>query len=315
MLYFFMLLAVAACDSDSATVATDTTTTAPTTPSVANAPSTTEWVLPRVEVPMGVLAAMPQQNREDPAKGQFQLQIINGTSERLRVVSVQFVWVGLSTPVAVRDDTVVAGQRIDFPVKLPVADCVGDGTIADMPDIGTATATVGLDDGTQLTVPVFDTFGVARKLYLRDCDRQLVERSVQLEWADLAEVEFDGRPVTEGVLRMTRLDNDNEIRIFSAGNTIPFVVVLGDDEAPGEALAVLPHTATQLAEPVRFVEGRCDAHAVAEVKQPFKFILQIDLGDGVLHPYVLMPLEPDRVPMQQTAVKACTIRGEDGMMN
>ena len=63
-------------------------------------PETTE---PKLPIPEGQLVAVPQQNREDPAKGQFQVQVVNGTRERFEVTSVQFVWAGYTTPVTPRD--------------------------------------------------------------------------------------------------------------------------------------------------------------------------------------------------------------------
>ena len=44
-----------------------------------------------------MLVAVPTQNREDPAKNQFQVQIHNGTGERYDLDGVQFVWDGFTT--------------------------------------------------------------------------------------------------------------------------------------------------------------------------------------------------------------------------
>ena len=45
-----------------------------------------------------MLVAVPTQNREDPAKNQFQVQIHNGTDDRFDLDGVQFVWDGFTTP-------------------------------------------------------------------------------------------------------------------------------------------------------------------------------------------------------------------------
>ena len=58
-------------------------------------PTTTE---PKIEIPLGVLVAVPTQNREDPAKNQFQIQIHNGTHDRYDLDGVQFEWAGYTTP-------------------------------------------------------------------------------------------------------------------------------------------------------------------------------------------------------------------------
>ena len=293
-----LVVLAAACGGADRAVTTTSATTAPTGP--------TTVVLERIEVPPGILAAMPQQNRDDPAKGQFQVQLVNGTDERFKVVSVQFVWDGYTTPVAVRDDSVVPRQRIDFPVKFPGATCVGDGGAGSMPDIMAARVLVGVDDGRTLEVPVFDTFAVARKLYLKDCERQALEAAVHLEWVGLRRVDHEGRPVTEGVLRAERLGAEGAVTVLSIGETIPFRPVVVGAASP---VLVLDEDAARAEVAVRFLEGRCDPHALAEVKQPFKFVLQVDLGDGEAHPFVLMPPEEARIPMQQTAAEGCEALG------
>ena len=118
---------------------------------------------------------MPTQNRVDPAKGQFQVKIFNRTDERFLVIGVQFVWEGYTTPVTERHDIVVSGQRIDFPVKFPGATCIGDWTQATMPDPATATVRLILDDGSERILPVFDVDHLARRLYLEDCERQMID--------------------------------------------------------------------------------------------------------------------------------------------
>ena len=189
------LLVSCADDSSDVTTTTTTTTVTTTTTTAAAVTTTTE---PEIEIPEGIVAAMPTQNRVDVAKGQFQVKILNGTDERFTVSGVQFVWEGYTTPVAERHDIVVGGQRIDFPVKFPGATCVGDGTQATMPDLAAATARLILDDGSERIVPVFDVEHLARQLYLEDCERQMIDSLVAIELVDLHAVDVDGRPVTEG---------------------------------------------------------------------------------------------------------------------
>ncbi len=172
-----------------------------TSPSTADTTTTTE---PKLEVPPGILAAVPTQNREDPSKNQFQVQMINQTRDRFDVVGVQFVWEGFTTSLTTRDSIIVGGQTIDFPVPFPGAECVGDGTIDTMPDAATAIVKLTLEDGTVREVPVFDVWHLARKLYLDDCEKQMIDALVTIEWADLHEEDFEGRPVTAGSLRLTR---------------------------------------------------------------------------------------------------------------
>ncbi|MCX6522098.1 MAG: hypothetical protein NTZ21_15675, partial [Actinobacteria bacterium] len=285
---------------------TDTTDTTDTTSTTEFVPETTE---PKLPIPEGQLVAVPQQNREDPAKGQFQVQVVNGTRDRFEVASVQFVWAGYTTPATPRDTTVVGGQTIDFPVAFPGAVCVGDGLIDSMPSLDTAVVLLGLDDGSVREMPVVDRWHLARRLYLEDCQRQHIDASVTIEWADLHREDWEGRPVTAGVLRLTRGTSTDTITIDAISGTVPYSFeTVGTDE--GEPVAVLPEGTTTIDVAIRFTESRCDPHALAEVKQPHKFVAQVDLGDGVLQPFVVVPDEADWIPMRRTADEACVVTGQ-----
>ena len=270
------------------------------------APTTTE---PEIELPTGVLIAVPTQNREDPAKNQFQVQIHNGTRERFDLAGVQFRWAGYETPMTERDSIIVGGQIIDFPVPFPGATCVGDGLIGTMPSVDDARVVLLLDDGAEVEVPVIDQWHLARKLYLEDCEKQMIESQVTIEWVDLHEEEFEGRPVTAGSLRLTRRAGVGEFVVLSVSNTIPYEFA-AVDTAVDEPVAVLAADADEVSVPVRFLESRCDPHALAEVKQPTKFISQVQLGDGSTHPYIIYPERECWVEMRLTADEACVILGE-----
>ena len=282
-------------------------TTAPATPaSTEPAPTTTE---PEIELPAGVLVAVPTQNREDPAKNQFQVQIHNGTRDRFDVAGVQFVWAGYTTPMTERDSIIVGGQVIDFPVPFPGATCVGGGGVEDMPSVEDARVVLQLEGGGLVDVPVVDQWHLARKLYLEDCERQMIESQVAIEWVDLREEQYEGRPVTAAELRLTRRAGTGTITILSVSNTIPYEFV-AVDTAVGEPVAVLPEGTDAIAVPVRFEESRCDPHALAEVKQPTKFVAQVDLGDGSPRPYIVYPPRELWTQMRLTADEACVILGE-----
>ena len=274
-------------------------------------PTTSLTTDPKIPLPTGVLVAVPQRNREDPVKNQFQVQVVNGSDERFDVTSVQFVWDGFTTPVTPRDSIVVSGQTIDFPVAFPGATCVGDGTRDAMPSVDAAEVLLGLDDGSVRTVPVLDRWHLVRKLYLDDCLRQHIDSLVAIEWADLHEEVVAGRPVTAGELRLTRRDGSGTITMQSISGTIPYgVETPGTDTVAYAALIVLQVDDSVAAAPIRIVEGRCDPHALAEVKQPHMFVAQMDLGDDVLVPYIVIPPEESWIPMRLTADEACRITGK-----
>lgn len=264
-----------------------------------------------ITIPDGVFAAMPFQNRLDVAKEIFQVQLINGTSDLIDVVAVQLVWDGLTTAVANRENLLVAGDRIDFPVPLAPATCSGDGTQDSMPDPQLAVAKVTLRDGRVVEVPVFDVKHFARNLYLEDCERQHIIRQVEIQFADLHEVTFEGRPVTEGVLRLTRRQSLETIEVTFVSNTINFTFVsLGVSQGP---VATLRSDQSIVEVPVRFIEGRCDAHALSESSQPFNFYAVVHLGDGIERTFITVPALKDRIPMRKIVETGCKLLGNDNI--
>ena len=82
------------------------------------------------------------------------------------------------------------------------------------------------------------------------------------------------------------------------------------DGGAGEPVIVLAADESVAEVPIRFTESRCDPHALAEVKQPHKFVAQVDLGDGVLQPFIVIPDRADWVPMRLTADEACVVTGQ-----
>jgi hypothetical protein len=291
-------MVVVSCGGDVAAPAASSTSIAASTTTEADVP-----------LPTGVLFAVPTQNREDPAKGQFQVQLHNDTDGRYDLTAVQLRWAGYTTPVVERTAVIVGGQTVDLPVPFPGATCVGDGTIDTMPSLDDAAVVLRLADGSEVEMPVVDQFHLARRLYLEDCERQMIDAQVGIEWVDLHEEDFEGRPVTAGSLRLTRRDGTGEVTVRSVSNTVPYEFV-AVDTAVGEAVAVLPDGAEQVDVPVRFLESRCDPHALAEVKQPTKFIARIVLGDGTEHPYIIYPERSYWNAMRATADEACVILGE-----
>jgi hypothetical protein len=311
--------AIAACADDSpvpesaadtaVTTAASTTTsttpeTAPPTSPPPTGPAVTTTSEPKIEIPLGVLVAVPTQNREDPAKNQFQIQIHNGTHDRYDLNGVQFEWAGFATPMTDRDSVFVGGQVIDYPVPFPGATCVGDGTRATMPSLDDAKVVLLLDSGETVDVPVVDKWHLARKLYEEDCEKQMIDDQVTIEWVDLHEGEFESRPVTVGELRLTRQAGEGEYTILSVSNTVPFVFDAIDSD-PSEPVVTLAADAGQASVPIQFIESRCDPHALAEIKQPTKFVAQVQLGDGSVHPYIIYPERSYWTPMRLTADKAC----------
>ncbi len=256
---------------------------------------------------------MPFQNRLDVAQGIFQVKLYNGTDQRFDIVGVQLLWDGLTTPVSERQNPLIAGDRLDYPVTLAAATCVGDGTVDEMPDPQKAVVRVLLAGGGEVLAPVFDVKHFARRLYLEDCERQFIAKQAAIEWVDMHETVRDGRAVTEGFLRLTRLEGTGEVTVLLISNNILFTFVAPD--AADGPVAVLPVGESTVSVPIRFVEGRCDAHAMSETSQPYLFQATLDLGDGDERSFAMpIPLD-DQIPMRHRLEAACAVLGEDGAFN
>lgn len=285
------LLTIAACADDGPRA------TAPTT-------STTE---PRPPVPDDAFVAVITQNRTDVVENRYQVQLVNGTDQRYDVTSVQLVWDGFAPadPVMREPATVVvAGQRLDIRTPFPGARCAGDGTRATMPPVAEGHVAVELAGGARLDLPVIDELFIGRRLYEEDCERQMIESLLAVEWVDLREEEYGGRPTTAAELRLTRRAGAGQFTVLEVGNTIPYVVEPRDHIA-GEPVVTLSADADTAAAPVHFLERRCDPHALMEVKQPTNFATQIEFPDGSVHTYIAYPDRDYWLTMRTTADAAC----------
>jgi hypothetical protein len=259
-----------------------------------------------------MLVAVPYQNRLDVAQGIFQLKLYNNTQADFDVVAVQLVWEGITTPVSHRENMLIAGDRLDYPVPLSPARCV-DGTASPpVPSLASAVAAVTLRSGEVVQAQVVDLKGFAKKLYLSDCERQFLGSQVDIEWVDLHEASVDGRPVTEGGLRVTRQAATGPVAITHVSNTITFTFDR-IDPSPTEVAMLTPGQST-ITVPIRFTEGRCDAHAVSESSQPFNFIVQVDVGDGIVRPLVVVPPASEQSNMRRRMERACEILGDTGFV-
>lgn len=226
---------------------------------------------------------------------------------------MQFVWDGFTTPVAERHDSMVPGLTLDFPVQVAAADCAGDGLVDDMPPVADAVVRLALDDGSTIDAPVFDVDGVAQRLYLDDCERQMIESLVAVEWTDLHDEPLDGRVVTGGGLRMVRTGATGEVRLLSVSNTVLFTVETLET-APDEPVATLEADHDEVVAPIRITENRCDAHARSESSQSFRFVGQIDLGGGDVHPFTILPSKDDQVQMRARLEAGCAYLEQTGFV-
>ena len=265
-------------------------------------------------VPANPLVAEPLQYRDDIAADRLQLQLTNGLDEPLPVIAIQFVWAGFSSPITPKQLTIGAGQRVDLPVQMNVADCTIAGTtVLPAPPTTDASVVLTLSDGTTRTAAVADADATLVGIHTADCERQMILQQATIEFVSLHRETIDGRPITAGVLRIERGFASDAVSLVSAGRTIPFNLQFPTALSDGP-LVVLDSDQSSVELTVHFIEGRCDAHAVAEAKQPFRFVVQLDLGDGVIRPLVVEPDATLRPQMLATVAEGCAALGLDGAL-
>ena len=97
--------------------------------------------------------------------------------------------------------------------------------------------------------------------------------------------------------------------VLSVSNNVLFGFE-APDAPSGGPVVTLDEGVDEASAVIRFVESRCDPHAISEASQPFKFIAQVDLGDGDVHPYLLVPPLEAQIPMRQTMEAGCETLGE-----
>jgi hypothetical protein len=72
----------------------------------------------------------------------------------------------------------------------------------------------------------------------------------------------------------------------------------------------MPAGADTIDVPVQFLEGRCDVHGLSESSQPYKFVVLVDLGDGVQRSLAVVPGAEDQLAMRERSERACKILDE-----
>lgn len=264
--------------------------------------------------PSTALTVRSLQYRDDVVANRLQLQVTNGLEETLRVTSIRLDWDGFESAPAERTVTLTPGRTVDLPVPIGRPACSIDGThVADL-SARDATAVLTLDDGSTRVVIVDDVDGLLTGIHHATCVEEMVALHARVLFTDLQADAPDGHAAVVGQLRVERGTSTGDVVVHAVAGTIPFSLVA--PQAPAEGpLVVLPQGERSAATPVWFVHGRCDAHAVAETKQPFRFVATIELDDGSMHTIVVEPDESVREMMLSTVADRCRSLGLDGALD
>lgn len=260
------------------------------------------------------LVVNPLQYRDDVSADRLQLQVTNGLDVQLPLAAVQLRWAGFNSAETTLDAVIGVGQRVDLPVQPGPAQCQIDGTsIGGPPTVDDAEVVFTLTDGTTRSADVIDVDGTLEALFTSACRTTMVSQQITLEFVDVEQSTLEGRPVSTATLRLRREAAVGDVTVASAGDTIPFRLAF-PNQTPGEPLVALAADDSVAEVPVQFLEGRCDAHAVAESKQPFRFVMQVQLSDDLVVPFVVEPPSSVQIDMLATAAAGCVALGLDGTL-
>ena len=120
------------------------------------------------------------------------------------------------------------------------------------------------------------------ELYTRECGERLVFEHADVEWGpDFA---VDDGVVTTAVT-LTRRQGDEPMSITNVRGTVLYLVLPASPPSEGEPLGTMAAGESTGSAPVIMRVGRCEPHAVADVKKPFSFGIWVTVGDS--EPYFL----------------------------
>ena len=243
------------------------------------------------EVP-GIAAEAVRLRTDVAVGGQVQVRITDTGTEPFSVTSVQLDSPGFAPlpprPVAAR---YAPGQVIDLPTPFGAVRC------AEAVDPVAARLSVERPNGAvdELVVPLAG--GTMAQVFAEQCAVEDVLAVVDISVLDLA---ASGDALGADVV-LTRRSGEDDVVVSALA---PSVVL---DPVPAQELPVtLAAGEEQLRLPITFDAERCDPHALAETKQPFRFPLTVTVGDGDPVPVDLPLDQAQERQLQEHLARVCT---------
>ncbi|SFP99322.1 hypothetical protein SAMN05660464_0390 [Geodermatophilus dictyosporus] len=271
-----MVLAVLLCAACSDAAGTSAPVTSPAGPSVAAVP--------------GIEAEVRQWRTDEAVGGQVQVTVTDTGTEPFTVTSVALESPGFAPlPDRPVDVAFAPGRTVDVPVRYGDVDC------GEAAEPAAARLTVVRPDGRaeQLRVPLSAT--VLTRIHSEECAARTV---LAVAGVDVPGLAPDGDAVT-GTLTLTRAGDDDR----------PVTVTRLQGNVHYAAAADLPRTLgageSTLEVGLRFTMARCDPHALAEAKQPYLFLLGLQVGDDEEVPVDLPLDQADRDQLAALVDRGC----------
>jgi hypothetical protein len=238
--------------------------------------------------PVPGMEAEAVQLRTDAAAG-GRIQVRLTASEDFSVTSVALDSPGFE-PLPPTDLTADfrAGRTIDLRTPFGEARCDVS------PEPASARLTVIRPGGQPEAVEVPLAAEVLERIHAHECAEKSVAEQVSIDVAGLAD---DGEGLA-GELRLTRGTGEGEVQVVALRRSVLMAVEI-------DLPLVMAADADDAAAPLRFTPATCDAHVLAETKQPYLFPMTVQVGDAPPVD-VELPVPDDlRTQLQELVQRVC----------
>lgn len=122
----------------------------------------------------------------------------------------------------------------------------------------------------------------------RECGERFVFEHADVEWGPEFSVD-DGLLTTS--VTLTRREGVESMSVTAVRGTVLYIVAPATDLPDDEPLGTMAAGESVGTAPVAMHVGRCEPHAVADVKKPYSFIVWVTIGDSDPYPIELLPGE------------------------
>ena len=262
--------------------------------------ATTEPPVPILDLPAGVNVGV-----EFPRYLMVQRQleaIVDNQSEADIIVVDVALRSPLFEPVEpdVHDYPVAAGRRQDLRMGVGASICPP----ADEPSMVEMTVEV---DGVRRHGLVEIDISPIAKINTRECGEQFVFEHASVEWGPEFTV-HDG--VLNTTVTLTRRESDEAMSVTAVRGTVLYLVLPAAEMSDGTPLGTMAVGESSGSAPVVMRVGRCEPHAVADVKKPYSFGVWVTIGDSEPYPIELLPGEEIKAALAEL-LQEC-IAADDG---
>jgi hypothetical protein len=145
------------------------------------------------------------------------------------------------------------------------------------------------------------------ELHSRECGERLVFEHADVAWGPEFTVD-DG--VLTTTVTLTRRQGDEPLAVTNVRGTVLYLVLPPSPPADGEPLGTMASGETVATAPVLMRVGRCEPHAVADVKKPYSFGVWVTLADS--EPYFLEVLPGPEIQAALAGLLQDCIAADDG---